>query len=160
MRVGPCIATAVTTSSACRNARLDPEEKSEKYTSNPISTSYELLWSQVREPDRSNLAIQNILRRILESYFRILGGVDPDKICAMFEGEEKLVCKSLFSWVNDGSHSAYDDLYLSIDDSMVETYLEVFKAIFEKSGHLAHYRMMVGNERSGDGPVPIPQSTG
>ena len=100
----------------------------------------------MRKPDRSNLAIQNTLRRILENYFRILGGVDPDKICAMFDGKEKLVSKSLFSWVNAGSHSAYDDLYLSIDDSMVETYLEVFKAIFEKSNHLAHYKMMMREE--------------
>jgi len=129
----------------------------EKHTSNPISTSYELLWSQVRKPDRSNLAIQNTLRRILENYFRILGGVDPDKICAMFDGKEKLVCKSLFSWVNAGSHSAYDDLYLSIDDSMVETYLEVFRAVFKKAGHLAHYKMMMGEEYSEDGPAPISQ---
>lgn len=84
-------------------------------------------------------------RRILENYFKILGGVDPDKICAMFDGKEKLICKSLFSWVNDGSHFAHDDLYVSIDSSMVETYLKVFRAIFDKSEHSAHYRMMMGD---------------
>ncbi|MEL0587517.1 MAG: AAA family ATPase [Candidatus Thiodiazotropha sp. (ex. Lucinoma kazani)] len=51
--------------------------KVEKYSSNPIKTSYELLWSEVRNPDRSNLTIQNTLRRILENYFKILGGVEP-----------------------------------------------------------------------------------
>jgi wobble nucleotide-excising tRNase len=119
--------------------------KLEKHNSNPIKTSYELLWEEVRKPHRSNLTIQNTLRRILENYFKILGGVDPDTICAMFEGKEKLICKSLFSWVNDGSHYAHDDLYVSIDDSLVETYLKVFRAIFERSNHLAHYKMMLGD---------------
>jgi wobble nucleotide-excising tRNase len=117
--------------------------KIEKHNSNPIRTSYELLWAEVRNPDRSNLTIQNTLRRILENYFKILGGVDPDEICGMFEGQEKLICKSLFSWVNEGSHYALDDIYLSIDDIVVETYLQVFKAIFERSDHLPHYEMMM-----------------
>ncbi|HEY9098997.1 MAG TPA: AAA family ATPase [Thiobacillus sp.] len=125
--------------------KSDLVSKVEKHNTNPIKTSYELLWSEVRRPDRSNLTIQNTLRRILENYFKILGGVDPDKICAMFEGREKLIGKSLFSWVNDGSHFAHDDLYVSIDDSIVETYLKVFRAIFEKSDHLAHYKMMMGD---------------
>lgn len=120
-----------------------PVSKIDKHTSNPIKTSYGLLWSEVRSADRSKLTIQNTLRRILENYFRILGGVDPDKICGMFEGKDKMICKSLFSWVNDGSHYAHDDLYVSIDDSMVDVYLKVFKAIFDKSGHSAHYKMMM-----------------
>lgn len=112
---------------------------------NPIKTSYELLWAEVRKPDRSNLAIQNTLRRILENYFKILGGIELDDLCAMFEGREKIICKSLCSWMHDGSHYAHDDLYVSIDDSMVETYLKVFKEIFEKSGHIEHYKMMMGD---------------
>jgi len=119
--------------------------KIEKHSSNPIKTSYELLWSEVRKPDRSNLTIQNTLRRILENYFKILGGVDPDKICDMFEGKKKMICKSLFSWVNDGSHFAHDDLYVSIDSSVVESYLKVFQDIFIKTDHLSHYKMMMGD---------------
>ena len=119
--------------------------KIDQHASNPIKTSYELLWYEVRNPDRSNLSIQNTLRRILENYFKILGGIDSDKICEKFEGKEKLICRSLFSWVNDGSHYAHDDLYVSIDPTMVEGYLNVFKAVFEKLDHLAHYRMMMGD---------------
>lgn len=126
--------------------KSDLVSKLEKHSSNPIKTSYELLWSEVRRPDRSILTIQNTLRRILENYFKVLGGVDPDKIIAMFDdGKDKLICKALFSWVNDGSHFAHDDLYISIDGSMVETYLKVFRAIFEKSDQLAHYKMMMGD---------------
>ena len=48
------------------------ESKLTAQTSNPLKTSYELLWAEVRKPERSNLAIQNTLRRILENYFKIL----------------------------------------------------------------------------------------
>lgn len=123
--------------------KSDLVSKIEKHGTNPIKSSYELLWSEVRRTDRSSLTIQNTLRRILENYFKILGGVDPDKICGMFEGKEKLICKSLFSWVNDGSHFAHDDVYFSIDSSAVETYLKVFREIFKKSEHFAHYKMMM-----------------
>lgn len=116
--------------------------KLEPHAENPIKTSYELLWGELRRPDRSNLTIQNTLRRILENYFKILGNVDPDDICAKFEGREKLICKSLFSWVNDGSHFAHDDIFVS-DGASVDTYLQVFKDVFYKLNHDAHYRMMM-----------------
>jgi wobble nucleotide-excising tRNase len=122
-----------------------PVSKIQRHSSNPVKTSYDLLWSEVRRPDRSSLTIQNTLRRILENYFKILGGVDPDKLCAMFEGRERLVCKSLFSWVNDGSHFAHDDLYVSVDDAVIEVYLRVFRQIFSKSDHFAHYKMMMAD---------------
>lgn len=125
--------------------KSDLVSKVERHDSNPIKTSYELLWAEVRRHDKSKLTIQNTLRRILENYFKILGGVDPDKHCDMFEGKEKLICKSLFSWVNDGSHFAHDDLYITIDDATVDNYLKVFRAIFEKAEHLAHYKMMMGD---------------
>jgi wobble nucleotide-excising tRNase len=118
--------------------------KLKKFDLNPIKTSYELLWAQVRESDRSTLTIQNTLRRILENYFKILGGIDLDKLCKGFEGKDKFICKSLLSWVNDGSHSAFDDPDVSIDDTVVETYLKVFKTIFVNEGHEAHYNMMMG----------------
>jgi wobble nucleotide-excising tRNase len=120
--------------------------KIEKHDVNPIKTSYELLWSEVRTPNRSKLTIQNTLRRILENYFKILGGMDLDDLCSYFEGKDKLICKSLLSWTNDGSHFANDDLYQTVDDAMVEGYLRVFRAIFEKSGHPAHYKMMMGED--------------
>ncbi len=118
----------------------------ERHECNPIKTSYELMWTEVREHGRSNLGIQNTLRRILENYFTILGNVDPDTMCGYFEGKEKLICKSLFSWVNAGSHYALDDLYVSGDGTSVDSYLTVFRKIFEESGHLAHYNMMMGEE--------------
>lgn len=129
------------------------------YDHNPIKTSYELLWAQVRAADRANLTIQNTLRRILESYFKLLGNMDRDEIVAMFEGRDKQICASLFSWVNDGSHAVHDDLYVSADGSVVERYLSVFKQVFEKTKHMGHYWMMMGMGPDG-GVVAPPAADG
>jgi wobble nucleotide-excising tRNase len=116
------------------------------YDHNPISTSYELLWAEVRSPNRSKITLQNTLRRILENYFKILGNLDKDDICERFDGRDQQICGSLFSWVNDGSHSFNDDLYISADDAMIARYLDVFQRIFQVTGHTAHYEMMMGPE--------------
>jgi wobble nucleotide-excising tRNase len=116
-----------------------------RHDSNPIKTSYELLWSEVRHPNPSSHTIQNTLRRILESYFTILANKNPESICNLFEGQDKIKCKSLFSWINAGSHSVLDDLYVSTDAVGAKTYLKVFRDIFEKTDQLDHYKMMMGD---------------
>ncbi|QDM19176.1 AAA family ATPase [Tardiphaga sp. vice278] len=117
-----------------------------RHPNNPIKTSYELLWQEIRNPARSNLTIQNTMRRIIENYFKILGNIDTEEIIEKFEGQDQQVCSSLLSWVNDGSHNAHDDLFVSIDDSMAERYLEVFRRVFKQSNHEAHYLMMMRAE--------------
>ena len=120
-------------------SRIEPR------TSNPIKTSYELLWREVtRKPDVDLLVIQNAMRRILEYYFRILGGLDFDKLIEKFQGDEARlpIVRSLFSWVNEGSHFASDDLYYEVSGASAENYQDVFKMIFDYSGHSAHYKMM------------------
>lgn len=115
----------------------------EKHDSNPIKSSYDLLWSEIRSPNRSNLTIQNTMRRILETYFKILGGISLDGICDKFEGREKVICKSLLSWVNDGSHFSGEDLYVTVDEETVEKQLQIFKEIFKRMDHESHYNMMI-----------------
>lgn len=114
-----------------------------RYDYNPVKTSYELLWEEVRNPDRPNLTIQNTMRRIVENYLTVLGGVKADEIVEKFEGRDAQICASLFSWINDGSHSSHDDVYVAVDDNAVQGYLRVFKEVFERTGHGAHYRMMM-----------------
>ena len=118
--------------------------KIQKQESNPIKSEYELLWSEVRNPNRNNSTIQNTLRRILENYFKLLGGVNIKEICDDFEGREKILCKTLFSWLNAGSHAVHEPSYFS--QSEVENYLSVFRQIFEKTDHIGHYKMMMGDE--------------
>jgi wobble nucleotide-excising tRNase len=118
----------------------------EGHKKNPIRTSYEMLWAGVKNQNRSKLTIQNVLRRILEHYFTILGNIDKDTLIAKFEGRDQQICASLFSWINDGSHNFTDDLYVVADDTTVTQYLLVFEQIFRSTNHGAHYDMMMGSE--------------
>lgn len=112
---------------------------------NPIKTSYELLWDEVRKDTRNNATIQNTLRRILENYYKLLGSIPLDNLYKKFKGEDKVKCKALCSWINDGSHSSFDeDFYTPLDSEMIEKFLVVFKQIFQETGHIAHYNMMMG----------------
>ena len=84
--------------------KLKGVSKVQNHKTNPITSSYEMLWSEVKERNLASQTIQNTLRRILEYYFKILGGMSFDEITERFDGEEKLICKSLLTWVNVGSH--------------------------------------------------------
>ena len=117
----------------------------ERHPCNPITTSYALLWDELQKTDHSTLTIQNTMRRILENYFKILGGVDLSDICDQFDGKDKITCKSLISWVNDGSHFAHDDIFVSGGDTTSEKYLAIFRMIFKHKGQQAHYKMMMGD---------------
>ncbi|APC97312.1 AAA family ATPase [Francisella frigiditurris] len=112
--------------------------------SNPIQSSYELLWCELNSSEYSStLTIQNIMRRIIENYFKLLGKYRDDDLISKFETkEEREICRSLISWVNDGSHSMNDDLYIELQDRTIENYKKVFKDIFYKMKHDAHYEMM------------------
>ncbi len=115
-----------------------------EYDNNPIKTTYELLWRELDDIEKINSAtIFNTLRRILEYYFNILGGLDYEDAISKFEGEEQIICKSLISWVNDGSHFINDDLVVDAEPENVEKYLKVFELIFDKMGHKSHYKMMM-----------------
>jgi wobble nucleotide-excising tRNase len=117
----------------------------ERCPTNPIKTSYELLWSELKKPVIQNLTVQNTMRRILENYFKILGGIDLNNLYEHFEGEEMIHCKSLISWVNDGSHYSHDDLYVAIEEPMVASYTKIFFKIFKVTKQLPHYEMMMGD---------------
>jgi len=120
-----------------------------KHDENPIQTTYELLWREIKNPDQINkVTIFNTLRRILEYYFNIIGGLDYEKSIDEFEGEEKIIFKSLFSWINDGSHFINDDLVVYAEPENIEKQLNVFKEIFKKLKHESHYNMMMGIENA------------
>ena len=127
--------------------KINGASKIRRHETNPITTAYDLLWSEIREPNLASQTIQNTLRRILEHYFRILGGISNDEILAHFEGEEKILCRSLLSWTNEGSHAIPDDIYLAVDPDTVDKYVKVFREIFIKLDHENHYNMMTGGAK-------------
>ena len=112
---------------------------------NPIQSSYELLWQELKSNDvKSTLTIQNVMRRIIENYFKLLGKYgDDDLILKFVTKEEQEICRSLISWINDGSHSINDDLYVELQDRTIQAYKKVFKDIFILTKHEGHYNMMM-----------------
>lgn len=121
----------------------------ELHTENPIQTTYEMLWRELDNLEGVNKAtIFNTLRRILEYYFNIIGGLNYEKCIHSFDGEEKLVCRALVSWINDGSHFINDDMMMYVEPESIKKYLEVFRLIFDNMGHLNHYNMMMKIENS------------
>lgn len=113
---------------------------------NPIKTSYELLWEELRNDCLdSTITLQNTMRRIIESYFSMLGSKRTQRIEEEFETvEEQVICQSFFHWSNDGSHAIPDDLYIDSYSSSPAKYKEVFKKIFEVTNNIEHYNMMMG----------------
>ena len=130
---------------------------------NPIETSYELLWREVKEhmdeTGRVSLTIQNTLRRIIENYFKILGKMGDDDLISKFPTkEEQDICRSLLCWINDGSHTVPDDLHIQYEDDSTERYLDVFKNIFKHTDNMGHYEMMIKMPNSKLTQNPVIQS--
>lgn len=118
----------------------DDFSKIKPYEKNPVQTSYELLWREVKENPNS-ITIENTLRRIIENYFKMFGGISTDDILKELDDEDKIIANSLLSWSHAGSHGVNDDLYVATGS---EKHLKVFRNIFDKTKHIEHYKMMMG----------------
>lgn len=112
---------------------------------NPIQNSYELLWRELKNThNNSGVTVQNTMRRIIENYFKILGKYGDDDLINKFDNpQEKEICRSLICWINEGSHTIPDDLFVEMQDNTIEKYFKVFKSVFKETGHIEHYNMMM-----------------
>ena len=116
---------------------------------NPISSTYELLWRELRtDENKASIMLQNAMRRILEYYFTVFGQFSNiKKLPGRFKTiEEQMICKSLISWVHDGSHDIADEIHISDNDDTIQRYKDVFRAIFDSNSQLGHYNQMMGIE--------------
>lgn len=117
---------------------------------NPISSSYDLLWNEIKDYKKnSGITVQNAMRRVIENYFSILGQKRDETLLSKFTNpQEKEIFRSLLSWINEGSHTLPDDLYVELPDQSIECYLKVFKEIFLHTHNIGHYNMMMGVEEN------------
>lgn len=119
-----------------------------EYNNNPITSTYEMLWDVIRKAqenpnDIETATLANIMRRIIEHYFHLLGGFNLRDYHKNFPSGERQIFKSLISWANAGSHSAFDDYSATPNIYNVENYLKVFRDLFKHTNHIAHYNMMM-----------------
>lgn len=123
-------------------SKITPHEE------NPVSSTYEMLWDEIIQADKkpsecNTLTLANTMRRIVEYYFRFLGGKDINQFHRQFPDGERQIFKSLISWMNSGSHSAFDDFSATTSIYSAEHHLKVFKDLFEKTHQIEHYNMMM-----------------
>ena len=113
--------------------------------SNPVKSSYELMWNELKNmKQHSCIVVQNVMRRIIDNYFHYFGGMSNDVILEKFTNhEDRQICRSLLTWVNDGSHTMPEDLYIEQSDDYLAKQMDVFKKIFDVMGQSQHYNMMM-----------------
>lgn len=122
----------------------------EYHESSPIKTTYQMMWDMVKKAKEDikkvdKIALLNVMRRILEYYFRTLGSRSNAQVYNSMNGEDKYLCHSLLTLENSQSHSFIDDTVNSTpDEETLRRYLEVFRKIFEAHNSLSHYNMMMG----------------
>lgn len=116
----------------------------EHCSKNPISSTYELLWQNLFSNDCDPLTAQNTSRRIIETFFNLVGMQDVNKIILAMKSPDREIAQSLMSWANAGSHNALDegDIIVNTNES-TETYKHVLKKIFTESNYEAHYNEMI-----------------
>lgn len=109
-----------------------------------------MMWDMVRQAKENikkvdKIALLNVMRRILEYFFRTLGSKSNNQVYNSMDGEDKFLCHSLLTLENSQSHSFIDDIVNSTpNEETLRRYLEVFRKIFEAHNSLSHYNMMMG----------------
>jgi len=126
----------------------------EKYHTCPIKTSYQLLWDDIKKSEVDCISLQNSMRRIIEFYFKFLANLNEKDLIDKFNDNEKNICISLIAWFNTGSHEIIDDFNVTISNEQIEIFKNVFKKIFEYTGHIEHYNMMMGVNKENTTPTP------
>lgn len=127
-------------------SKKDEVSTIKEYDKNPIETTYQLLWEELKDENINKTTCFNTMRRILEYYFNIIGGKNYESEVDKFEGNDKIICKSLISCINDSSHYINEEYNVILDDDIVMKYKKVFRKIFEDLGHIEHYKMMMNEE--------------
>ena len=125
------------------------------YDDNPIKTIYQVLWEQVKNAEKNIqdgnireidlIGLPNVLRRIVEYYFKILGALSTEGVIKQLPEETRIYARSLLMYLNTSSHGFMDETIDIIPDiELIRQYLKIFKSIFYSTGNEAHYDMMMG----------------
>lgn len=119
--------------------------------------------SAVPSEDESNLVrvgVFNIVRRIIEGYFKTIGQVSDYQMPGGLAVFEERVILMFHMWASSGSHTIADDMDQTIDVGGTQQFLRLFRRYFDLQGHSAHFDMMLsasnGEELAMQGEVFAP----
>ena len=115
-----------------------------------IKNDYQSLWVTLKDARDKKInprAAPNLMRNILEYYFSFQCNRDELKkvLDDLANGENILVNRAFYRYVNNGSHSnsVSSDELISIP---VDRYFEMFKKIFIQTNNLPHYEAMMNED--------------
>ena len=113
----------------------------------PVRSIYQTLWDEValavEVPDDMSTTLPNAMRRILETYVEMVGGINKKKIQDLFPEDERLLCRSLLAWTNAGSHRLLDDSGWETSVRQNSVWIDTFHKIFVYANHESHYEKMM-----------------
>lgn len=118
------------------------------FRTNPVKSHYEVLWAEIGQKNPHTIC--NTLRRILEQASKLLGGIELDNLEKKFSGGHLTACRTLLEWVHDGSHFSFDDVCITVDNTTINIYLNVFRDVFKHCGWETHYNHMMAIEQDGE----------
>ena len=115
---------------------------------NPMKSDYAMQWEELRmlKAGHSVPNAQTAMRKIVDAYFVRLGGYGKYELIEKYfsdNAEERITAMTLLKLMDEGSHGVSDESYVGDMEEVNRRYLKVFKRLFEKTGHLAHYEMMM-----------------
>jgi wobble nucleotide-excising tRNase len=118
----------------------------------PITSTYEQLWAELFQDECSPLTAQNVARRIVETFFGLMGEPKVDEVILSLQGVDLEVARSFLSWANAGSHILFDDETFVNTLATTENYRRVLETIFKCSNYGEHYNHMLSliEKRVGD----------
>ncbi len=133
------------------NRIIKHENRSVIHTSeeSTLVNAYQQLWVEFATSDSPTTSFNN-MRRILQHFFENIVGMETFKDCQdKFHGTDKIRVGDLTREVNRGSHSIWDHFEFNQDEETIEIYKRIFKEIFERTGYISHYNLMM--EKAGVG---------
>lgn len=115
-----------------------------------IRGTYPLLWEAIcdsaRSQDESDLVlvgVVNIVRRIIEGYFKTIGNVQDYQRPNYLDPTDERIIAMFHIWASSGSHTIADDFDQTIDIGGTKQFLRLFQRYFVLVGHESHFQMMV-----------------
>jgi len=115
-----------------------------------IRGSYELLWQSVvdiaggdEDSPIAQVGVFNIVRRIIEGYFKTVGSTQPVERSQPLSVPDELLMSMFLTWANSGSHTIIDDFAQSHYIGGAMEFVQLLQLFFEQQGHSAHFDMMI-----------------
>lgn len=116
-------------------------------TEKDLLNDYQALWYVLRKASNdgpSGVIIPNVMRQILEHYFSFSGKSERlyTALNTLAENNREPRFHAFYRFINRHSHADSRNIRLH-EESSADMYIEMFRRVFEETGDIEHYNMMM-----------------